>query len=52
MQQRYMEKFAYILEDGVGVLDAFHAAHTEEAIISSDSVYDKLGLKRIRLEEQ
>ncbi len=40
----------FIKHDKVNVLDAFHAAFSEEdQIISSDTVYDKLGLKRIPL---
>ena len=46
--QTYLKAAMYIA-DGVGVFDAFHAAHCKEEIISSDSVYDRLGFKRIRL---
>ncbi|MDE1823261.1 MAG: PIN domain-containing protein [Candidatus Micrarchaeota archaeon] len=44
-------KAASFIAEGVGVLDAFHAAHADDEIISSDSVYDKLGILRIKLEE-
>lgn len=42
-------KAAYFIEQGVGVVDAFQAAHSEKQIISSDAVYDELGLERIKL---
>jgi len=38
-------------EEGVGVFDAFHTAHCKERIISSDHIYDSLGLERVKLEE-
>ncbi|HLD97170.1 MAG TPA: PIN domain-containing protein [Candidatus Nanoarchaeia archaeon] len=42
----------YIEKDMLNVFDAFHAAYCgNEAIISSDSAYDKLGLERIKLEK-
>ena len=47
----YLKAAHFIKENKVNVFDAFHAAHIEDGIISSDSVYDILGLKRIRLEE-
>ena len=40
----------FIKENRVNVFDAFHAAHADDSIISSDSVYDRLGIERIRLE--
>ena len=42
----------YIKHKRANVFDALHAAHcgTDSKIISSDKVYDKLGLNRIRLE--
>ena len=43
---------AFLIEEGVGVFDAFHAVHAGKEIISSDSIYDGLGLTRIRLEKQ
>lgn len=42
----YMEKY------DLSVFDAFHAAFCgNDAIISSDSVFDDVGLKRIKLEK-
>ncbi len=42
----------YIKEKKVNVFDALHAAHAQfDEIISSDPVYDELGLDRIKLEE-
>ena len=42
----YMEKY------NSNVFDAFHAAYCKnDTIISSDSVYEKIGLKRLKLEE-
>ena len=41
---------SYIEENGLNVFDAFHAASCgNDTIISSDKVYDKIGLKRINL---
>ncbi len=34
---------------GIGVFDAFHAALCDNEIISSDHIYDKLGIARIKL---
>ncbi len=48
----YLKAAHFIKENKVSVFDAFHAAHVEDGIISSDGVYDRLGLERIRLEEQ
>lgn len=48
--QTYLKAALYI-ENGVGVFDAFHAAHCREEIISSDPVYDRLGFKRTKLEK-
>lgn len=45
-------KAAYFIKKGAGVLDAFHAAHADGEIISSDRIYDKLGLRRVKLEEK
>ncbi|MBE7456575.1 MAG: PIN domain-containing protein [Planctomycetia bacterium] len=40
-----------IKEGKTGVFDALHAAFCgQDAIISSDKVFDKLGLKRVKLE--
>ncbi len=41
----------YMEEKNLGVFDAFHAAYCHnDTIISSDSAYDRIGIKRIRLE--
>lgn len=48
----YLTAAYYIKENSVSVFDAFHAAHAGTEIISSDRVYDRLGLKRAKLEEQ
>ena len=43
----------YIEEYSLNVFDAFHAASCgKETIISSDSAYDKIGMKRIALEAE
>lgn len=39
-----------LIKKGVGVLDAFHAANCDGEIISSDHIYDTIGIKRIKLE--
>jgi predicted nucleic acid-binding protein len=39
----YMQKYR------LNALDAFHAAYCDDAIISSDDAYDRIGLKRIAL---
>lgn len=36
-----------IANEKFGVLDAFHAALCRDEIISSDHIYDKIGIKRI-----
>jgi hypothetical protein len=41
----------YLQGGGVGVFDAFHASRSGGRIISSDSVYEKLGIERICLEK-
>ena len=42
----------YIEKDRLNVFDAFHAAYCgSDAIISSDTVYDKLGMERVKLEK-
>jgi len=47
-----MKAMVYINKYGLNVFDAFHAASgTGEIIISSDSAYDKIGMKRLKLEE-
>ena len=51
------EKFAllaahYVKEKKANVFDALHAAYAQfDEIISSDSVFDELGLTRIELEK-
>ncbi|MBI4016390.1 MAG: PIN domain-containing protein [Candidatus Aenigmarchaeota archaeon] len=41
----------YVKENGVNVFDALHAAYCAEGeIISSDHIYDRIGIKRIVLE--
>lgn len=44
-------KAAHFIKKGATVFDAFHAAHADKEIISSDKIYDRLGLKRIKLEQ-
>lgn len=46
---KYLKAAIYIKEYGVNVFDAFHAANCQGRIISSDNVYDKLGIERIDL---
>jgi predicted nucleic acid-binding protein len=41
-----------IKENRVSVFDAFHAAHAGQEILSSDKVYDRLGINRVKLEER
>jgi predicted nucleic acid-binding protein len=43
---------AKYIEDGVGVFDAFHAAQCVGKILSSNRIYDKLGIERIAIENQ
>jgi len=45
-------KAAKYIKDGVGVFDAFHAASCNGKIISSDHIFDKLSIKRIKLDEK
>jgi len=41
---------AHLFKKGLRVFDAFHAAYaTDDTIISSDHIFDKIGLKRIPL---
>ncbi|MEM0132488.1 MULTISPECIES: hypothetical protein [Acidiplasma] len=42
---------AEYIKSGVNFSDAFHAAHCNGEIISSDHVYDKMDIKRINLED-
>ena len=47
-----LEAALYVDKHGFNVFDAFHAASCgSDSIISSDSVYEKIGMHRIRLEE-
>jgi predicted nucleic acid-binding protein len=48
-REQLMAAARYIDEDRVGVFDAFHAALCGGQIISSDGVYDRLGLSRTPL---
>ncbi|MBI3412705.1 MAG: PIN domain-containing protein [Candidatus Aenigmarchaeota archaeon] len=47
--EQLMQAARYIDEGGAGVFDAFHAALCEGKIVSSDTIYDKLGLSRVSL---
>lgn len=47
----YLNAASYF-EEGLNVFDSFHAAHAEGLIISSDTHYEKVGLKRIQIEEE
>ena len=49
--ERPLKAAIYIRDYGLGVFDAFHAANCGGKIISSDSVYDRAGVERVRLEE-
>ena len=42
---------AELIAQDVGVFDAFHAVHSNGKIISSDTVYKKLGLEQIALSD-
>jgi len=42
---------AELIAQDVGVFDAFHAVHSNGKIISSDTVYKKLGLEQIDLSD-
>ncbi|MBI2085431.1 MAG: PIN domain-containing protein [Candidatus Aenigmarchaeota archaeon] len=45
-----LQAAVFISRHGLSTFDAFHAAFAaNDAIISSDSVFDKIGLKRINL---
>ncbi len=46
----YLRAAYYMKEHGLNAFYAFHAAKCGGVIISSDSVYEKVGIKRIRLE--
>ena len=38
------------IKNGMNVFDAFHAAHCNGEIISSDHIYDKFNIKRIKMD--
>lgn len=43
----------YIKDKGLNVFDAFHAAYCENnPIISSDHIFDTIGIERIKLEKE
>jgi len=44
-------KAALYIEEGISVFDAFHAALFGGEIISSDHIFDELGIKRIKIED-
>ena len=46
----YLRAAYYMKEYGLNAFDAFHAAKCGCLIISSDRAYEKVGIKRIRLE--
>lgn len=48
-----MQAAVYIDKYNATVFDAFHAAYcSDDIIISSDRIYDELGMQRLRLEKQ
>jgi predicted nucleic acid-binding protein len=50
-QEKCLDASIYIEKEGLNVFDAFHAAYCgNESIVSSDSVYEKVGIERIKLE--
>ncbi len=50
--ERSLDAAIYVEKEGFNVFDAFHAAYCgQDKIISSDSIYEKAGIERIRLEE-
>lgn len=42
----------YMKEKNLSVFDALHGTYAEDKIISSDEMYEKIGLTRIKLEEK
>lgn len=42
----------YMKDYNLNVFDSFHAAYCNGKIISSDSIYERVGIKRIKLEDQ
>jgi|Deesub1362B_J571_1020462.scaffolds.fasta_scaffold13714_3 predicted nucleic acid-binding protein len=47
----FLKAAIYIRDYGVGVFDAFHAVHCKGKIISSDRVFDRIGVDRVKLEK-
>jgi predicted nucleic acid-binding protein len=47
----FLKAAIYIRDYGFGVFDAFHAVHCKGRIISSDHVFDRARIDRIKLEE-
>jgi predicted nucleic acid-binding protein len=51
-EQTIFQAYDYI-EQGLDVMDAFHAAAARgQAVVSSDGVYEDVGLERIPLEDE
>ncbi|NJE47031.1 type II toxin-antitoxin system VapC family toxin [Thermococcus sp. GR7] len=48
----YLRAAYYMKEHGLNPFDAVHAAKCGGTIISSDKAFDKLGIKRIKLESR
>ncbi len=48
----FLKAARLISRHGMRVFDAFHAAHCGGTMISSDRVFDRVGLKRVRLERE
>ncbi|NPA47856.1 MAG: PIN domain-containing protein [Thermococci archaeon] len=46
----YLRAAYYMKEKNLNPFDAFHAAHCGGTIISSDKAFDRIGIKRIKLE--
>jgi predicted nucleic acid-binding protein len=49
--EAYLRAAYYMKEHGLNPFDALHAAKCGGTIISSDKAFDKLGIKRIKLEK-
>ncbi len=49
----FLKAAIYMRDYGFGVFDAFHAAHASHCkrIISSDHIFDRIGVSRVKLEE-
>jgi predicted nucleic acid-binding protein len=48
----YLKAAIYMRDYNLSVFDAFHAAYCRDKIISSDSIYEKIGIERVKLEEK